>query len=513
MKSVFGILYICGLILYVECEFFKFEDNNNKTCILLKIDASFNLTYRDGNDTQKADLFDLDGAEVVEDSSECGVTFNPILMVRLFPSREKLKFTFEKAKNGRIYMRVDLYVEPAKHLKNMNDTSPFEMTDSSDLLVGYVSKSNHSYRCQATEQLFFTRNAPFAMTMNISNLHVQAYNIADDDFGPVIECDQDIMTTQPTLTTSVTEPSNESTTETPATSTIEPVPETSTFVPDNMTTIFPETTTEPAVTTTTEHTPESTTEPHTETVVTSLPTTSGPRPDVPKYTVRKGDSVCIVLQGDFSFEIKYQKKDTTIATAKVEVPYNAVVNGTCRLNNSDTEQEINLQFNQASWSLGIIVAKENSMAKVVSRQTNSAGSAYSWKRVKLSYMVDGHFEDAKDEGKNITIETDIDTYKADIMGSYKCRVEQSLNIGKENDVKMVFSKMQYRAFGTTASSNFPSNDVTECDADDKKDKGVDNKTLTIVLVCVFGGLAIIILVVGVIWYQRKRRRHSYDHLK
>ncbi|XP_045201744.2 uncharacterized protein LOC123555155 [Mercenaria mercenaria] len=150
----------------------------------------------------------------------------------------------------------------------------------------------------------------------------------------------------------------------------------------------------------------------------------------------------------------------------------------------------------------------------VGEKTLSAdGNAYTWKKLTLSYVVDPHFINAKNPGKQGSADTygAFGSLKGNTDGSFKCKAEQTFNVGK--DVKLKLSKMQYRAFGNTNSADFTSKDVLECDADtNNNDSGTDNSKLGIVLGCVFGGLAVIILTAGGIWYYRKRKSRSYEHL-
>jgi hypothetical protein len=81
-------------------------------------------------------------------------------------------------------MHVALFLNPGKHFMNINNTLPVEMKDYMGLNVGKMASSNNSFECHTAQDLHFRFNAPFDMTMTISNITVQAYSVTNSTFGP-----------------------------------------------------------------------------------------------------------------------------------------------------------------------------------------------------------------------------------------------------------------------------------------------------------------------------------------
>ncbi|XP_053404944.1 uncharacterized protein LOC128558762 [Mercenaria mercenaria] len=436
MKFIGGFVFLLGCFISANSEHFELHSLiPGGACILLDIDATFNLAYTNHNKTEEAPDFTLKGATVVKGSSNCGNVYigtTAVLSARIFPSGELLMFTFER-QNGNVDMSVRFTLNAAKHFKHMNDTTAIELNDEKHLSLG--TDTPNSYVCVTQETVKFRPNNNFMMAMMIRNLKVQAYRIRDSTFGPVVECSQDSATStprpettvvphnettssQPETTTEIlpnttTEPEPETTTPIKPNTTTEPQPETSTSIQPNTTTepepetttpIHPNTTTEPEPETTTPIQPNMTTEPYSnmttapeiETTTTMIPTT--PFPHGSKYVVRDNEEVCIVLQGRITFDIPFQKRDGSTGTATVSVPDSVSVNGNCSY--SDTEQEIALTFFKSQWMLDIVIAKESNSVLQNSAlfKALSKTSDYSWQAVTLTYVVDSHFPNAKNQG-------------------------------------------------------------------------------------------------------------------
>ncbi|XP_060593831.1 uncharacterized protein LOC132748278 isoform X2 [Ruditapes philippinarum] len=518
-KIKLGILVQFGFFLCVNSEHFEFGDKGT-ACILLDIDASFNLTYNDGTTFEAADIFDLNGATVVDRSSLCSDSLfknNSLLMVSLFPSGEHVEFSFRR-QFGDILMHVALFLNPGKHFMNINNTLPVEMKDYMGLNVGKMTSSNNSFECHTAQDLHFRFNAPFDMTMTISNITVQAYSVTNSTFGPAKECKQDLMTTtEPSDITTVTEPRqttsepSEITTATePRQTTTEPSDITTATEPRQTTTFEPDSTTwhshttEPPMKTSTEPNVD-TTESHTTSSATTVPITTKPRPTTrPKFIVKNNGTVCIVIEGFIMFDIPYKKKDNTNGiSSNITVPNDADIKGNCHLNTS--AQEITITFFDASWVLDIIIMK--GVGLEVGDRLEGDGNTYTWNKLNLSYTVDSHFPEAEnpESKESVTTSGAIANLKVNTDGSFKCNAEEDINVDK--DTRMKLSDLQYRAFGKTGTSDFTNNDVTECAADHHPSGGGGggdgNGKLGIILGCVFGGLAVIILVVGAVRYRRK----------
>lgn len=129
-----------------------------------------------------APLFDLEGATVYLNKSLCGTEkYAAVLTVNIFPSNERLAFKFVR-RNNQVEMSVVLDVIPGKHFVDHNTTIGFEMEDGGNLQIGALSTT--SFMCKSAQNMIFDRDEPYNMTMKITNLQVQAYNVEGNTFGP-----------------------------------------------------------------------------------------------------------------------------------------------------------------------------------------------------------------------------------------------------------------------------------------------------------------------------------------
>lgn len=503
--AYFGV--IAGAFLdNVNTEHFELNDGQ-KTCILLDLNATFDLSMG----TQKADPFTINNATVTSQRSLCGTeTIIPILALNLFPTDEMLKITFRRDVNLQmVSMSVVLTLDPKKHFENATD-NPFELENSADLSIGRI---NMSYKCNSEQQMFFNQDPGYSMTMKITNLQVQAYNIHNGTYSEAIECEQDITTpTVPTTTTSIeTTTMEEPTTESPTTSTS---PET-TMVTEPSTSNAPETTTQvlPESTTSENSTVTEPTTTQPETASTEPLSTSLPKV-IPKYELKDDNgTVCIVLQAEIKLRIQYKQNNTeSSAVLETFVPENATVEGQCSVDGNDMIQEFNLTFFKG-WIFSVTIEEdEQALLWDSPFRTVEATPSYSWKTVELSYVIDDHFDDPEQSEIGLTKmakNNNTDYFKASSNGSYECSSGETIKLN--GSVTMDFLNFHYRAFGKDNSTDFSSQGVNRCPADNgNDDDDDDDDTLAIVLGSVFGGLAFILLVVGAIVCFRRRKHKDYE---
>ncbi|XP_060593832.1 uncharacterized protein LOC132748279 [Ruditapes philippinarum] len=512
-------LFFGFLMCTVQSAKFEFRDGQ-QACILLDIDASFDLSQG----TEKADPFSIDGANVTAGQSLCGTEMTTaVLSLKLFPSGESFKINFRKDLNSRtVSMSTVLNIEPKKHFENASEILPFELENSIDLPIGMT---NMSYICNSEQKMFFNQDPGYSMTMSITNLHVQAYDIENGEFSTALECSQDDFTSPPT-----TAPPDE-----PTTTSI--TPETTT--PETPITIVPETTTpEAPVTlipeTTTQETPASL-EPET-TTVNPIDNSTSPEPEtmspsnepetttaevietttpikIPKYEVKDGDVVCIVVQGKIRFEIQYERNDNQMGTSSIDLPKEAKVSGACTYNETNTTQELIITFFNDTWSFTVLIAED--AANMLKRtgpylQDLQAETSYSWQNIELKYVIDEQFDDPKTPGQKKNVTKDVaGNFKASPEGSYRCNTGETIQLGE--DLYVDLTEFQYKAFNTDDSGDFSNNGTTACPADNPDNDGDDDDdTVAIVLGSVFGGLAFIILVVAIGVCVRRNRYKNYE---
>ncbi|KAL4219768.1 membrane glycoprotein 2 [Mactra antiquata] len=491
--EIVKILMITGVCSVYGVRF-EFGDKSEDPCILLDIDAEFNLEYHDvaKNTTEIAPKFDLQGAEVVNKSSICGDRqFDTVLTVRIFPTREELKFKFEKENKNQISMSLTLSLKPAAHFSDLNGSLPLDMQDSKNLPAG--SYSNDSYKCASEQLMIFDQYQPYTMVAKIKNFQVQAYNVENGNYGPVNECPLD----------------HTSTTEAHTTEPVTTVPPETTITtqPHSETTMTTQPHSETTMTTQPHSETTMTTQPHSETTMTTrLPITTQPA-TINNYVVSQGNEVCIVLRGKMSVEIPYMTKDNKAAKVNVSIPKETTASGTCKYNDSDSAQEIKLSFYDG-WDLTFVIVKGGKSGYMLD---DSDDNDFSWQEISLTYVVDEQFPNARNPGENNTV-VQIDTFgqfKANLDGSYKCNTKQSIQL--QTNIKLDVSDLQYRAFGTSSDPGFSSDNVSECAADKKDDS--NDRTLAIILGAGFGGLAVLIILAGVVYRcKQKKYRGPYDEI-
>ncbi|XP_060593833.1 uncharacterized protein LOC132748280 [Ruditapes philippinarum] len=422
-----------------------------------------------------------------------------VLSFKLFPSDESFKINFRKDLNSNtVSMSAVLNIEPKKHFENASDILPFELESSIDLPIGMT---NMSYICNSEQNMFFNQDPGYFMTMSITNLHVQAYAIENGEFSTALECSQDNFTTLPT-----TAPPDEPTTtslapettskETPitivseTTITVNPIDNSTSSEPETMSpSNEPETTTADIIKTTT------------------------PMKKSPKYEVKDGDIVCIVIQGNIRFDIPYERNDRQMGYLSIGLPEVAKVSGACNYNETDTKQELIITFFNDTWSFTVLIAED--AANMLKKndpllQDLQAETSYSWRNIELKYVIDEHFENPKTPGQEETVTKDVTgNFKASPEGSYRCSTGETIQL--KEDLYVDLTEFQYKAFNTDDSGDFSNNDVTACPTD-KHDDGDDDDTVAIVLGSVFGGLTFIILVVAVGVCVRRRRYKHYQFM-
>ncbi|WAR27929.1 hypothetical protein MAR_013633 [Mya arenaria] len=214
--------------------------------------------------------------------------------------------------------------------------------------------------------------------------------------------------------------------------------------------------------------------PHSKSTMTSHPTqtkttwnptpSTTPFPTTPKYDLCNEMYCCVILKGNFRFTIPYEMENNKTNTLTIGVPNNAMVTGTCNLNNTNTTQEIDVDF-FSGWKLSVVIKEGTANDEELQAGVDEgAGQFYSWERVSLEYVLDDHFVKPKGKGKNMTVMTVLtfDTFKTDTQGSFACDSEESLKLG---EVDFLISKLQYRGFGITNSTDFPKADVKRCPQD------------------------------------------------
>lgn len=141
---------------------------------------------------QETAAIDISSARVVDHECICHnetpFESEPIIMLEMFPTAERLRFMFpsfpgnatEKKKNDNIYMGAVFDFVPSKHFSDDPNNKTIEIPAPPTINIG--SNSN-SYVCNSAEVMNFDQ-APYHIALEISDLHVQAYDVRSGHFSP-----------------------------------------------------------------------------------------------------------------------------------------------------------------------------------------------------------------------------------------------------------------------------------------------------------------------------------------
>nr|KAG5712987.1 hypothetical protein BaRGS_021781 [Batillaria attramentaria] len=328
----------------------------------------------------------------------------------------------------------------------VNETLPTDETVTlvqSDNMT--LSSLNKSFLCDVQRTVQFgslnSEDYSYSMMQDISSLHVQAFGIADDKYSPAEECALDTTTeatTEPSTTIQATsEPSSD------AATTLEP--------------ITTEATTEPNTT------PKPTTQPSTPTPFPTLPTPLNPN----TYMVYGTNATCIVFKAIISFSgFTYtQSGGGTGETDDIFIPFFGVasgiaVNGSCG-NDTSSIQTMSIEFN-GNWTLFLMFERSDA----ADDRKHGAKDEFSLREIQLTYYLSSQFfNDALQQGKVQTAsQTNMkDFMKGQLGGSYKCDAEMTRTLS--NGVIFKTKDLQYKAFSTDAGTDFSTDQVSECAAE------------------------------------------------
>lgn len=140
---------------------------------------------------QETATIDISSASVVDDECICHnetpFEREPIIMLEMFPTAERLRFMFpsftdnatETKKNGHIYMAAVFDFVPSKHFSDDPNNKTIEIVAPPTIKIGSTS---NSYVCNSVEVMNFDQ-APYHIALEITNLHVQAYDVKSGHFS------------------------------------------------------------------------------------------------------------------------------------------------------------------------------------------------------------------------------------------------------------------------------------------------------------------------------------------
>ncbi|WAR27930.1 hypothetical protein MAR_013634 [Mya arenaria] len=169
------------------------------------MDATFNLTMA-GIKTQTS-MFSLESATVDKGACKCQeyLQTTPSISLMMFPSGDILQVrfpesTFQPFHAEKVSMSPFFFMNPHKHFKTSGGPNITELT-TGDIPIG---DRGNSYTCMSSQNVPYERNQPYHMTMTITNLHVQAYDIQEGKLSPATTCSTDMSTVRPVPTVCIT---------------------------------------------------------------------------------------------------------------------------------------------------------------------------------------------------------------------------------------------------------------------------------------------------------------------
>ena len=138
---------------------------------------------------QETKYMDISTASTVNNECLCPKDLQHSIALEFLPSGEKLKITFSgfdtRHTNAETFrMGAVLDFQPSKHFKDVNDTRIFEASLPADTDIGNKAQS---YVCNAAQVMMFTdysvEGTMYHISLDVSKLHVQAYNVQSGSFS------------------------------------------------------------------------------------------------------------------------------------------------------------------------------------------------------------------------------------------------------------------------------------------------------------------------------------------
>ncbi|XP_056004187.1 uncharacterized protein LOC125660208 [Ostrea edulis] len=235
---------------------------------------------------------------------------------------------------------------------------------------------------------------------------------------------------------------------------------------------------------------------------TAAPHTPAPgNPPVKTYTVKNGNSNCIVLQAGIEFTIPYTSKGVR-ANKTIGVPDTAQVTGMCG-GGVATTQSVTLMF-YGDWLLNFIISHSLSSPDHLLMD----GTTYGIKEISLEYNLTSlFFPDADNIGEKYLAKQVFTPLKftTSVGNSYKCVPTTPVDVG---GIQTKIKSFQYLAFGN--QTTFDPTAVTDCSVPNPVPPEDHDYTGTIVGV-VIAVFFTVMVVIGIIIYK-KRGKGSYEQV-
>lgn len=229
-------------------------------------------------------------------------------------------------------------------------------------------------------------------------------------------------------------------------------------------------------------------------------------PPVQTYSVKSGNTDCIVLQAGIEFTIPYTSNGARL-TKTIGVPNNTRVVGMCG-GGVATTQSLSLMF-YGDWIMNFIFSHALSDSSP-RRPLLLDGTMYGIKEISLEYNISSYLfpdADAKDEKLLSKIVYKTPEYPTSVGTSYRCQPPTIVDV---QGITTRMTSFQYLAFGNQTTSSFDPKTVTDCPAITPFATDDDDHTGTIVGV-VIAVFFILMVLVGIYIYRR-RGKVSYEQV-
>ena len=415
LKVVVVFLTVCSPV--TQGKLFILEDKEtSKPCILVDVEFVLDLTAVRGDKiVAKARVSSED--EGVGIGGSCGDTSGILDLSYLNGVNWVLKFRQDPDKQ--VHLNRTIQFIPNKVFGQAVPVTQYQLMG--DSRVTSLGNTANSYECPVTEIVNYqplavtTIKTNFTATAHVSYFHAQAFNLYDGSFtSQVFLCIAARAATQASEVNSASTEVLKTTTEALNTTTPKPCP-------------------------------------------------AGP--PVNLYTVRGGDTTCIVLKAALTLNIKYpvEGKGKTKIT-KLFVPADATISGNCKL--SATSQELSISFFK-NWKLNFFfVISKKSLLESLTLSTNDKHPKYRIGRIELFGVADKE----KFPGATWPAARKLNFTSGKInlpeVGTtedyYKC--ESSLSSTLLSDATVESQKLEMKAFNTDNNVDFYGR-AAQCAAD------------------------------------------------
>ncbi|XP_033761132.1 lysosome-associated membrane glycoprotein 1-like [Pecten maximus] len=228
-------------------------------------------------------------------------------------------------------------------------------------------------------------------------------------------------------------------------------------------------------------------------VTTPAPVTPSPgSPPTNKYSF---PGKCIVLDAGMEFVIPYTMKDDKNSSVTVGIPKNFTTSGSC----GNVTQMLEVTFYDG-WVMEMYFNGGGSAVQLAD------SDSFFLQEMKLTYILQSDiFKDPKMPNEKMVANNSYSPsqFSAKKSGSYECN--SKLNLDLNNGVTLNTNNLRVMAFSTANTTNFPSDNLSECPLDSDT-----NSVVPIAVGAALAGLVIIVLIAYLI--GRRRSRSGYQQV-